>query len=174
MQSSQEPQKLRFRIKRRDYEVELEGDFDYVKEKFENLSESFQHHLKQEPLQTISTSEQPESFLAPQQPAEGLTGIVQYSTEGRPHLTVPADRLTAKEALALVLYATHPKPLGDDDLSGMLGSSWKTTSGAVVRARASELKREGKLIAEKGNYVLSGAGVQWVTGDLIPNLRKTV
>jgi hypothetical protein len=47
-------------------------------------------------------------------------------------------------------------------------------SGAVVRARASELKREGKLIAEKGAYVLSGAGVQWVTGEIIPNLKKSM
>ncbi len=40
--------------------------------------------------------------------------------------------------------------------------------------RASELKREGKLIAEKGTYVLSGAGIQWVRSEIIPNLRKMV
>ena len=89
-------------------------------------------------------------------------------------MTVPADSLSAKEALALVLCATHPKPLGDDQLSSLLGASWKTTSGAIVRARASELKREGKLIAERGSYMLSGAGIQWVKTDLLPNLRKTV
>lgn len=176
---SQQSEKLRFRIRRRDYEVELEGNFEYVKEKFESLAETFQHHLKQEPMisqihESLDPVQAPTlASFAPSQPSELLNGIIQFSGEGKPHLTVQADRLTAKEALALVLYATHPKPLGDDDLSGLLGSSWKTTSGAVVRARASELKREGKLIAEKGNYVLSGAGIQWVAGDLIPGLRKT-
>jgi len=35
-----EERTLRFRIRRGDYEVELEGDFAYVKERFENLLES--------------------------------------------------------------------------------------------------------------------------------------
>jgi len=159
--------KLRFRIRNRDQEIELEGEFDYVRDKFENLVENLQFkdgaaQLRQEPVQAVEPSE----------PSDVLKGIVQYSGEGRPYLTVPADSLSAKEALALVLYATHPKTFGDDELSNLLGSSWKTTSGAVVRARASELRREGKLIAEKGSYVLSGAGVQWVTGEVIPGLRK--
>jgi len=160
--------RLRFRIRTRDQEIELEGDFDYVREKFENLVEK---------LQVKTSIEQPriepvQPMLEPSEPSDLLKGIVQYSGEGRPYLTVPADSLSAKEALALVLYATHPKTFGDDELSNLLGSSWKTTSGAVVRARASELKREGKLIAEKGSYVLSGAGVQWVTGEVIPALKK--
>ena len=160
--------RLRFRIKTRDQEIELEGDFEYVRDKFENLVDNLR--LKdvvqagQESVETVEASE----------PSDLLRGIVQFSGEGRPYLTVPADSLSAKEALALVLYATHPKMFGDDELSTVLGSSWKTTSGAVVRARASELKREGKLIAEKGSYVLSGAGVQWVTGEVIPGLKKTM
>src|SRR5205823_166415 len=158
--------RLRFRIRTRDQEIELEGDFEYVRDKFENLVENIRlKHgkvAKTEAVQTLETSE----------PSDLLKGIVQFSGEGRPYLTVPADSLSAKEALALVLYATHPKTFGDDELSTLLGSSWKTTSGAVVRARASELKREGKLIAEKGSYVLSGAGVQWVTGEVIPGLKK--
>jgi hypothetical protein len=161
--------KLRFRIRTRDQEIELEGEFEYVREKFENLVDRLQvkngvSQSTPEPVPVMETSE----------PSDLLKGIVQYSGEGRPYLTVPADSLSAKEALALVLYATHPKTFGDDELSNLLGSSWKTTSGAVVRARASELKREGKLIAEKGSYVLSGAGVQWVAGEVIPGLRKTI
>ncbi len=162
--------KLRFRIKTRDQEIELEGDFEYVRDKFENLVENIQfkqavvQSAAAEPIQTMESSE----------PSDLLKGIVQYSGEGRPYLTVPADSLSAKEALALVLYATHPKTFGDDELSTLLGSSWKTTSGAVVRARASELKREGKLIAEKGSYVLSGAGVQWVAVEVIPGLKKAI
>jgi hypothetical protein len=165
-----EEKKLRFRIRTRDQEIELEGAFDYVREKFEALVERLQ--VKNGGGQL--TVREPVALVESSEPAEVLKGIVQFSGEGRPYLTVPADSLSAKEALALVLFATHPKTFGDDELSNLLGSSWKTTSGAIVRARASELKREGKLIAEKGSYVLSGAGVQWVTGEVIPSLKKTV
>lgn len=165
-----EEKRLRFRIRRGDLEVELEGDFDYVREQYEKFSERLD--LQQEPIPSSNSlnvgTAQPSTTQDP------LDGLVQLSGEGRPHLTVPADSVSAKEALAIVLYATHPKPLGDDELSNLLGASWKTTSGAIVRARASELKREGKLIAERGSYMLSGAGIQWVKGDLIPNLRKTI
>ena len=164
-----EEKKLRFRIRTRDQEIELEGAFDYVREKFENLVERLQ--VKDSSMVTV---QEPVVVATSGEPSEVLKGIVQFSGEGRPYLTVPADSLSAKEALALVLFATHPKTFGDDELSTLLGSSWKTTSGAVVRARASELKREGKLIAEKGSYVLSGAGVQWVTGEVIPGLKKTI
>jgi hypothetical protein len=165
-----EEKKLRFRIRTRDQEIELEGAFDYVREKFESLVERLQVRNGGGQLSV----QEPAAVLESAEPSEVLKGIVQFSGEGRPYLTVPADSLSAKEALALVLFATHPKTFGDDELSTLLGSSWKTTSGAVVRARASELKREGKLIAEKGSYVLSGAGVQWVTGEVIPGLKKSI
>src|SRR5260370_13651688 len=134
--------RLRFRIKNHNQEIELEGDFEYVRDKFENLVESLRLkdgivQTKPEHVQALETSE----------PSDLLKGIVQFSGEGRPYLTVPADSLSAKEALALVLYATHPKTFGDDELSTLLGSSWNTTSGAVVRARANDLNSEGKLIA---------------------------
>lgn len=165
-----EGKRLRFRIRKGDFEVELEGDHDYVSEQFKSLSEK----LESTPGPTHSTPIVEVSPLMAPTTQDQLEGIVQYSSGGRPHLTVPADSLSAKEALALVLFAIHPRPLGDDELSGLLQASWKTTSGAVVRARASELKREGKLIAEKGTYVLSGAGIQWVKSEIIPNLRKIV
>ncbi len=164
-----ESKKLKFRIRRGDTEVELEGDFEYVREQYEKLSEGVEMSRS-----SLATQGPNASSTTGLETTEPLEGIIQLSSEGRPHLTVPADSVSAKEALALVLYATHPKPFGDDELSSLLGASWKTTSGAIVRARASELKREGKLIAERGSYMLSGAGIQWVKTDLLPNLRKTI
>src|SRR5207302_1063873 len=84
-----------------------------------------------------------------------IAGIVEFTSEGKPHLTVPVDTLSAKEAISLVMFSMHPKPLGDDDLSSLLSSSWKTTGESIVRARISELRREGKVITERGNYELS-------------------
>ena len=160
--------KLRFRIKKGDFEVELEGDYDYVKERFEEL---------QGALRPVSTSRSLDQTIEatdiPPEVKNSVNGIVEFSAEGRPHLTVPVDDLSAKEAISIVMYSLHPKPLGDGDLSSLLSSSWKATNESVVRARVSELRKEGKLIAERGSYVLSGAGVQWVEGQVLPRLQKT-
>ncbi len=159
--------KLRFRIRRGDFEVELEGDFDYVKGRFEELESSLR------PITGLKGPEQLSvSPVTPSEPATGIAGVVEFTSEGKPHLTVPVDTLSAKEAISLVMFSLHPKPLGDDDLSSLLSSSWKTTGESIVRARISELRREGKVIAERGNYVLSGAGVQWIQNDVLPRLQK--
>ncbi len=159
--------KLKFRIRRGDFEVELEGDFDYVKNQFEELETSLR------PFGGVPRSTEPQLSIAPDpESTVGIAGIVEFTSEGKPHLTVPVDTLSAKEAISLVMFSLHPKPLGDDDLSSLLSSSWKTTGESIVRARISELRREGKVITERGNYVLSGAGVQWIQNDVLPRLQK--
>jgi len=159
--------KLRFRIKRGESEVELEGDYEYVKEKFEEL-------LKEVPVQaqTVAQPQAQPSLAAPiQAQTAGLEGIVEKTSDGKPRLTIPVDSITAKEAVGLMLIAVHPTPLSDEDLSSLLSSSWKTMKPEAVRARASELRREGKLIAEKGVYSLSGAGVQWVQTEVLTRIK---
>ena len=159
--------KLRFRIRKGDFEVELEGDHDYVRERFEDLEKSLG------PAGSFVVV--PQLSVGPSLSLEqsvGIAGIVEFTSEGKPHLTVPVDTLSAKEAISLVMFSMHPKPLGDDDLSSLLSSSWKTTGESIVRARISELRREGKVITERGNYVLSGAGVQWIQNDILPRLQK--
>ena len=159
--------KLRFRIRKGDFEVELEGDHDYVKERFEDLEKT----LGPAGALVLAPHAVPSPSPTNEQPI-GITGIVEFTAEGKPHLTVPVDTLSAKEAISLVMFSMHPKPLGDDDLSSLLSSSWKTTGESIVRARISELRREGKVITERGNYVLSGAGVQWIQNDILPRLQK--
>ncbi|MEM3590218.1 MAG: hypothetical protein QXN33_04410 [Candidatus Bathyarchaeia archaeon] len=151
---------LRFRIRRGDLEVELEGDFEYVRGKFEDLLEKMVAQI------SGPRPEGPQAAL----PLE-LSGIVELGQDGRPRLTVPVENLTAKEAIALLLYSIHPSRLSDEDLSSILSSSWKTTGTDAVRARASELRREGRLVAERGEYCLSGAGLQWVRNEIIPRLK---
>jgi hypothetical protein len=163
--------KLKFRLRRPDgTEIELEGEHDYVKAQFEQL-------VKELPASQIipSTASQEQPILArvtpPIQTGAELEGIIERTPDGRPHLTIPADNITAKEAVAIMLFAHHPNQLSYEDLSNLLSSSWKTTKSHVVRARASELKKEGKLIVESGKYGLSGAGVQWVRSQILPKLR---
>jgi hypothetical protein len=159
--------RLRFRIRRGDFEIELEGDHEYVRERFEDLEKTLGPTGSLITAPTVSSN-----TSTPSEQPIGITGVVEFTAEGKPHLTVPVDTLSAKEAISLVMFSMHPKPLGDDDLSSLLSSSWKTTGESIVRARISELRREGKVITERGNYVLSGAGVQWIQNDILPRLQK--
>jgi hypothetical protein len=164
-----EEKTLRFRIRRGDYEVELEGDFTYVKECFERLLENIPHARsdEQQPQKILS------DFVAPRtEVTTSLGGIVELTQEGKPRLTVPVDNLKAKEALALLLYAARPQVIECEELSLLLSSSWKTMKPEAVRARASELRREGRLVAENGKCSLSGAGMQWVENDILRRLRS--
>jgi len=157
---------LRFRIRRGSFEVELEGEFEYVREKFEELmaqQPSYSGPLREEARAEPSTMEM--------MGGEDLEGILETGPDGKPHFTIPFDSLTAKEAIGLVLYKAQPTPLGDKELSDLLNASWKATKPHVIRARASELRKDGKLITEKGRYSLSGAGLQWVKAEVIPSLR---
>ena len=157
--------RLRFKVRRGNYEVELEGDFEYVRQKFEELLQT------QPAMQTVSSATTVESSLAGFVPSEELTGILETTPEGKLHFTIPFDRISAKEAIGLILYSSNPTPLEDAKLIELLGTSWKAVKDNVVRARVSELRKEGKLIAEQGHYSLSGAGVQWISQDVMPKLR---
>lgn len=163
--------RLRFRIRRGDLEVELEGNFDYVKERFEELMRD---------VTSISGVKSPAAAMSAAVSTTqtgplplSLEGVVERGPDGKPRLTVPVDSITAKEALALVLYASHPTQLSDEELSDLLSSSWKTMKAEAVRARASELRRDGRLVADKGKYTLSGAGIQWIQNEVLTKLKRT-
>jgi hypothetical protein len=158
--------RLRFRIRRGSFEVELEGEFGYVKGKFEEL-------MAQQPPYSGPVQEEvrAESTTVETLGGEDLEGILETGPDGKPHFTIPFDSLTAKEAIGLVLYKVQPTPLGDKELSDLLNASWKATKPHVIRARASELRKDGKLITEKGRYSLSGAGLQWIRAEVVPSLR---
>ena len=98
-------------------------------------------------------------------------GILETTPDGKLHFTIPFDRISAKEAIGLILYSGNPSSVEDAKLIEWLGTSWKAVKDNVVRARVSELRKEGKLIAEQGRYSLSGAGLQWITQEVLPKLR---
>jgi hypothetical protein len=104
-------------------------------------------------------------------PGEELTGILEKTPDGKLHFTIPFDRISAKEAIGLLLYSANPSALEDVNLIELLGISWKAVKDNVVRARVSELRKEGKLIAEQGRYTLSGAGLQWISQEVLPKLK---
>jgi hypothetical protein len=144
--------------------VELEGEYEYVKGKFEELIQS---QPSATGIMTSSADQSTQSFT----PGEDLTGILETTAEGKLHFTIPFDKISAKEAIGLIIYGSNPVPVEDAKLIELLGSSWKAVKDNVVRARVSELRKEGKLIAEQGRYSLSGAGIQWITQEVLPKLR---
>jgi len=154
--------RLRFRLRRGNFEVELEGDFEYVKGKFEEL-------LQSQPM--IQTSSQSMDRSDAIMPTEELAGILERTPDGKLHFTIPFDRISAKEAIGMILYSAHPSTLEDASLIEILGTSWKAVKDNVIRARVSELRKEGKLIAEQGRYTLSGAGSQWISQEVLPKLK---
>jgi hypothetical protein len=157
--------RLRFRLRRGNFEVELEGEFDYVHQKFEEL-------LQPQPVVLPSSSSAiGDQSLEGFTPSEELAGILETTPEGKLHFTIPFDKISAKEAIGLILYSSNPSPIEDAKLIELLGTSWKAVKANVVRARVSELRKEGKLIAEQGRYSLSGAGVQWIGQEVLPKLR---
>ncbi len=159
--------RLKFRIRRGNFEVELEGDFDYVQGKFEEF-------LKSQPTMPAGSQQLVGDQLAESViPGEELAGILETTPEGKLHFTIPFDRISAKEAIGLILYSSNPAPLEDAKLIELLGTSWKAVKDNVVRARVSELRKEGKLIAEQGRYSLSGAGMQWISQDVLPKVRPS-
>ena len=118
-----ENRNLRFRIRRGDYEVELEGEYQYVKETFEKLIEEIHTSpIPQKPTQDTQLTQ----FQQPITTTPNLQGVIEYTPEGKPRLTVPVDMLKAKEALALILYAAKSAQIECDELSHLLSSSWKT------------------------------------------------
>jgi hypothetical protein len=157
--------RLRFRIRRGNFEVELEGDYDYVRGKFEELMQS-------QPAAPVGSPQgMGDQSLEAVMPGEELVGILETTPEGKLHFTIPFDRISAKEAIGLILYSANPTPIEDAKVIELLGTSWKAMKDNVVRARVSELRKEGKLIAEQGRYSLSGAGLQWITQEVLPKVR---
>jgi hypothetical protein len=159
--------RLRFRIRRGNFEVELEGEYDYVRGKFEELMQS-SPSVAGASVGGVDQTNQ--NFV----PGEELTGILETTPDGKLHFTIPFDRISAKEAIGLILYGSNPAPIEDARLIELLGTSWKAVKDNVVRARISELRKEGKLIAEAGRYSLSGAGIQWISQEVLPKLRPTM
>jgi len=104
-------------------------------------------------------------------PGDELTGILETTPEGKLHFTIPFDKISAKEAIGLILYGSNPAPVEDAKLIELLQTSWKAIKDNVVRARVSELRKEGKLIAEQGRYSLSGAGGQWISQEVLPKIK---
>lgn len=131
------------------------GDIELEGENFDELID----RLKEFPewLEVIDSIISSQSTVVSEK--DILSGIVQVTSEG-PVLTVSRDKLTDREAVALLLYAMDPKGLRPRELSRLLSLSGFLSVGFA--SRLSELKREGLTYREGDVYKLTVAGKNWV------------
>lgn len=90
---------------------------------------------------------------------EILKGIVENTPDG-PLITVSREKLTDREAVGLLLYATEPNGLKPKELSRLLNLSGFLSVGFA--SRLSELKREGLAYKEGEAYRLTVSGKKWI------------
>ena len=97
-----------------------------------------------------------------------LEGIIEPSSEG-PQLVISKDRVSTKEAIALLLYAQDSTTLEPKQIGRLLDLSGHTSPG--FGSRVSEMRREGLILREGQGYRISATGKKTVE-DLIKNLKQ--
>jgi hypothetical protein len=143
------------------------GDLLVEGENFEELAEG----LKNLPQwldvidSLVASSEAPmEKELA----KKDLKGIVEQTPKG-PVLTIPKEKLSDKDAICLLLYASDPHPLQPKHIGELLIESGRHSAG--FGARLSELRSEGLVVRDNGGYRLTVAGKQRVE-ELVSRIRS--
>jgi hypothetical protein len=109
--------------------------------------------------------------VAPSKPE--VTGIIEYTSDGAPHITVPAGELTGTRIIGLILYAKSPNPVSMSELTDLVANNWRsvemsTISGYLANMRAFVIKEGSR---GSYSYKLSGAGRNWVENELLPKLK---
>jgi hypothetical protein len=147
--------KVRLVLHRSYGDIEIEGEtFDEIIDRLKEFPEWLEVIDSMISAQSASVGEK-----------DILSGIVQITTEG-PVLTVTRERLTDREAVAVLLYAMDPQGLRPKELSRLLSLSGFLSVGFA--SRLSELKREGLAYREGDTYRLTIAGKTWVESTVKP------
>ena len=150
--------KIRVVIKRPFGNIELEGES--LDEIIEGL-EAFPEWL--DVIDKLVLGSTPEETPSTE---DTLSKIIEYSNEG-PLILLSRDRVSDKEAIGLILYASEPRLLEPKQIGRLLELSGRPSSG--FGARLSEMRREGLVVRENGTYRLSVIGRKWVE-ELIKRL----
>lgn len=165
--------KFHVKIRTKFGEISVNGDsseeiLDLVKEAL-NLEKDVDALIPEEKL----VSPMPTTPAPPTAAKKELEGIIEVTTDGRPQITVPPERLTGKDVIGLLLFWKYPQGLSTNELKDLASLSWKSVDQGTIAARIADLK--GLIIKEghKGKFVykLSGTGKSWVERNLLPRLR---
>ncbi len=103
----------------------------------------------------------------PQTKKDLLKEIIEYTSDG-PVIALPREKLSDKEAIGLILFASEPTPLQPKEVARLFALSGRLSVG--VGARLSELRNEGLIVKDAGAYRLTAAGRSWVE-NLVSRLK---
>ena len=102
-----------------------------------------------------------------------LEGVIEYGTNGVPHILVTPSKLTAREVIGLVLYAKRPTTLSLREIRQLVLRNWKSVRMKYISANVSQMRglvfKEGKRGSYR--YKLSGSGESWIKDELVPQLK---
>ena len=148
------------------YRIVIDRPFGRIELEAESIEEILDELRSFPEWMTVIDQSIVERALAPE-PREELSGIVEFTVDG-PAIIVPAEKVTAKEAIGLLLYASGPDGWEPKEISRLLSLSGISMAGYA--ARMSEMKREGFLLKEADRYKLSVRGRSWVE-EIVSRLR---
>jgi len=109
--------------------------------------------------------------VAPSKPE--VAGVIEYGSNGKPHIIVPPDKLTAREVIGLLIYAKSPNPLSMSELTELVVNNWKSVGSPYISSNLSQMRAYVIKEGERGSYSykLSGSGKNWVENELLPKLK---
>jgi hypothetical protein len=104
-----------------------------------------------------------------------LAGVIEYGSDGVPHITVPSDRLGAKDVIGLLLYAKSPNAISMSELTQLVVNNWKSVDMPYISSYLNMMKAFVIKEGTKGSYSyrLSGSGKNWIENELLPNLKTS-
>lgn len=102
-----------------------------------------------------------------------LSGVIEYGSDGVPHITVSSDRLTAKDVIGLLLYARSPNAISMSELTQLVINNWKSVEMPYISSNLNQMRAYVIKEGARGSYSyrLSGSGKNWIENELLPKLK---
>jgi hypothetical protein len=102
-----------------------------------------------------------------------LSGVIEYGSDGVPHITIPPDNLTARDVIGLLLYAKSPNAISLGELTKLVVNNWKNVEMPYVSSNLNQMRAFVIKEGTRGSfsYRLSGSGKSWIESELLPKLK---
>jgi hypothetical protein len=102
-----------------------------------------------------------------------LSGVIEYGSDGVPHITIPPDNLTARDVIGLLLYAKSPNAISMGELAKLVINNWKNVDMSQISSNLSQMRAFVIKEGARGSfsYRLSGSGKNWIENELLPKLK---
>jgi hypothetical protein len=109
--------------------------------------------------------------LTPSKPEQ--VGIIEYGSDGSPHITVSPQKLTARDVIGLLLYSKSPNSISMNELAQLVANNWKNVEMPYISATLSQMRSYVIKEGSRGSYSyrLSGSGKSWIESELLPKLK---